>query len=257
MIPDRHPCPCCGYLTYQAPPGGTMQICPVCFWEDAPGQYWHNESNGMSLRKAQIAFGRIGAAGEAFLDAVRPPLAEEARAHGWRSMADEASILIHEIERVFANVRRDGGFSLHQMHILDYLDKPSEEDLIAAGKKDREKTWQELTPEKLDNFKSSLALLDAKGFRFYLPAYMHLFLSNWTDGGHHSCPGLVDSLKDGPDDDYGPSAGLLDTVQRTIIANFLCFVVRHGAEFFDEDDALLGLQNGWNKYATQPLTLPS
>ncbi|MEU0987837.1 CPCC family cysteine-rich protein [Streptomyces sp. NPDC005953] len=28
-----YPCPCCGRLVHQSPPG-SFQICPVCGWED-------------------------------------------------------------------------------------------------------------------------------------------------------------------------------------------------------------------------------
>ncbi len=27
-------CPCCGYLTFDALPYGSFDICAVCFWED-------------------------------------------------------------------------------------------------------------------------------------------------------------------------------------------------------------------------------
>ncbi|WP_419795509.1 CPCC family cysteine-rich protein, partial [Staphylococcus haemolyticus] len=50
-----HPCPCCGYRTL---PTRTMyDLCPVCFWEDDPGQSaqpWSaHGANGISLVEAQ------------------------------------------------------------------------------------------------------------------------------------------------------------------------------------------------------------
>jgi hypothetical protein len=30
---NTYPCPCCGHLTFAAPPG-SGQLCPVCDWED-------------------------------------------------------------------------------------------------------------------------------------------------------------------------------------------------------------------------------
>lgn len=35
VVAERYPCPCCGHLVFEDPPG-SYEICPVCFWEDEP-----------------------------------------------------------------------------------------------------------------------------------------------------------------------------------------------------------------------------
>ncbi len=61
----RHPCPCCGEITYPVPPEDAIAyICPVCFWEndvftksdDEPS----DENGGMSLNEARIGYIKHG-----------------------------------------------------------------------------------------------------------------------------------------------------------------------------------------------------
>ncbi|MBP2478604.1 hypothetical protein JOF53_007476 [Crossiella equi] len=57
-----YPCPCCGHLVHEAPPG-SFQICPVCGWEDDLVQLrWPGVSgaNRYSLIKAQQAYQESG-----------------------------------------------------------------------------------------------------------------------------------------------------------------------------------------------------
>ena len=77
----RYRCPCCGYKTLEAP--GTLQLCPVCWWED-DGQEDNDASevrltvNGqLSLNEARVHFVQVGAAHPRFLPYVRKPLVAE------------------------------------------------------------------------------------------------------------------------------------------------------------------------------------
>jgi hypothetical protein len=74
-------CPCCGFRTLTAPE--SMQLCPVCWWED-DGQEDADASevrltvNGaLSLDEARGYYREIGAAHPRFLRYVRKPLASE------------------------------------------------------------------------------------------------------------------------------------------------------------------------------------
>jgi hypothetical protein len=78
--PQRFPCSCCGYLTMVRKPGGTFDLCPVCFWEDDPIQIEDHDCEGganiVSLRQAQH-FREFGASERQFVDKVRPPHRDE------------------------------------------------------------------------------------------------------------------------------------------------------------------------------------
>jgi hypothetical protein len=74
-------CPCCGFHTLPRQPGGTFDLCPVCFWEDDPIQFEDHEyeggANTVNLRTAQENFRQFGASERRFLSHVRPPLPDE------------------------------------------------------------------------------------------------------------------------------------------------------------------------------------
>ncbi|MFZ1941903.1 MAG: CPCC family cysteine-rich protein [Terracidiphilus sp.] len=77
----RYRCPCCGYRTLDAP--GTLQLCPVCWWED-DGQEDQDASdvrltvNGqLSLNEARDHYASVGASHPRFLPYVRKPLSVE------------------------------------------------------------------------------------------------------------------------------------------------------------------------------------
>lgn len=85
--PPSYPCPCCGHLTFDEPPG-SYEICSVCFWEDDNIQLrwpdWPGGANKPSLIEAQQIFQRIGACEERLLPHVRPATADEPLDPGWR-----------------------------------------------------------------------------------------------------------------------------------------------------------------------------
>lgn len=84
----KYPCPCCGYLIYDEEPGGSYDICPICFWEDDPVQFsepnYEGGANGVSLREAQKNFEKIGAKGKRILKHARKPRKDEIRDPNWK-----------------------------------------------------------------------------------------------------------------------------------------------------------------------------
>jgi hypothetical protein len=78
---ERHPCPCCGYLTMPEPPPGTYSVCPVCYWEDDGAQFedpsYEGGANSVSLSTARENFRRFGASCAEVQEHTRPPLAVE------------------------------------------------------------------------------------------------------------------------------------------------------------------------------------
>ena len=71
------PCPCCGYLVFQGPPG-SYEMCPVCSWEDDAVELEFattnaGGANGISLLEAQANFAEFGACDERCIGSCRPP----------------------------------------------------------------------------------------------------------------------------------------------------------------------------------------
>src|SRR5690606_4383477 len=81
-------CPCCGYKTLTEKPGGTYNICQVCFWEDDPVQLdapdYEGGANRVSLRQAQKNFQDFGACEKEMIKNVRPPHTDEIRDDSWK-----------------------------------------------------------------------------------------------------------------------------------------------------------------------------
>ena len=78
---SKYACPCCGYLTLDEEPGGSYDICPVCFWEDDYVQFQDPDyvggANGVSLRQAKANFSSFGASERRVIPLVRPPQRDE------------------------------------------------------------------------------------------------------------------------------------------------------------------------------------
>lgn len=83
-----YPCPCCGHLVFEHPPGN-YEICPICFWEDDIVQLGYptkgRGSNKFSLFDSQREFVRCGVSDPRCLVHVRPPQDDEPLETGWRS----------------------------------------------------------------------------------------------------------------------------------------------------------------------------
>ncbi len=80
-IEIRFRCPCCGYRTLKTP--GTMELCPVCWWEDDgqedgdAGEVRLTVNGALSLTEARMHFLECGASHPRFLPYVRKPQAIE------------------------------------------------------------------------------------------------------------------------------------------------------------------------------------
>ncbi len=85
VTPSRmsaYPCPCCGHLVFDEPPG-SGDICMICFWEDDVLQLRFpqlaEQTNAVSLAEAQRNYQKFGAIEERFAGDVRRPSAEDVR----------------------------------------------------------------------------------------------------------------------------------------------------------------------------------
>ena len=226
-----------------------MQLCPVCFWEDAPGEAPYNGSNEVSLVQAQRHYLIHGACEARFEGETRAPLPEEARSPQWMSFDTLRDRVIASIERSFHNVSRDGGITLHQMDLVDGGWPIKEEAMKRAENNDPEIHWQDIPAGKLSRFYGSLAFLDKLGYRFYLPAFMrHALTTASPDIEHAEIDGVLWSLDGGPECDYRrDSIILLDREQKQATAAFLQLIATF-AEDFQAAYARKGLKKGWAAY---------
>lgn len=88
-----YPCPCCGYLVFDEPPG-SYYICPYCFWEDDRYQLEYATThdgvpNNVTLLEAQRNYQRFGACLEDMRPHVRKPPPDAPRDPAWRPIDPE------------------------------------------------------------------------------------------------------------------------------------------------------------------------
>ena len=106
-------------------------------------------------------------------------------------MSDKNQIqeLISEVSTAFADVTLEAGVTLHEAMAMDEW-KPREEQL-AARKLDTDQRWQDVSEEFILAGNSAATFLDAKGFRYYLPAFIIYGLKNWDS----SSTSILDSCQ--------------------------------------------------------------
>lgn len=93
------PCPCCGYVVLEEPPG-SYDICPICGWEDDVSQLrfprMAGGANKVSLIEGQSNFAQHGDSDPRHPPLGRPPTAKDVRDPGWRPI-DEARDEIEDL----------------------------------------------------------------------------------------------------------------------------------------------------------------
>jgi hypothetical protein len=89
--PEKHPCPCCGYLVLDE--AGLYDICPICGWEDDVSQLrfatMPGGANRPSLRDAQTNYATRGYSDDRAAPHVRKPGPDDARDPFWRILTAE------------------------------------------------------------------------------------------------------------------------------------------------------------------------
>ncbi|WP_348790208.1 CPCC family cysteine-rich protein [Leifsonia sp. NPDC080035] len=91
-----YPCPCCGYLQFDSPPG-SYEICAICFWEDDAVQLlqptFSGGANRVSLLDAQRSYAAVGACEPRFVTSVRKPETDDRRDPGFRPLHEHHDVL--------------------------------------------------------------------------------------------------------------------------------------------------------------------
>lgn len=136
-----------------------------------------------------------------------------------------ADALIEEIKRSFNGVSRENGVSWSESDVID--DYGSEEERLAARKRDHDTDWTQLIDDKTWNPGSGLggySFLDPIGFRYYLPPAMIRTIRSGTDEGiqfHLIIHRPGEDLRD-----YGLNqVSLLTADQRRAVARFLRYMI--------------------------------
>jgi Cysteine-rich CPCC len=215
---ELYPCPCCGYKTFNSKPPGTYLICPICFWED-DGE---TGSNQVYLRQGQRNFINFGACEQEWLSYVRSPTENDIRDSNWQPLdileEDTRLALIAQITAAFDGIKREDGITLHEARALDdYADRQK------ARKLDSESQWQDVPDELIEYFFDIFAFFDAKGFRYYIPAYMIWCLKNYKHSNSNTLDYTIFVLNN-RGGYYHPHFELFDIEQLQAIAAFLQFM---------------------------------
>lgn len=132
--------------------------------------------------------------------------------------------VIKLIEIAFKGVELEDGISLHQADIID--EYGSKEEIEKARQKDIDSGWGEVPTDLIEQLQV-LPHLDAKGFRYYIPAYMLWTLQNFDTSDSFSSDATIYALapsgKDKLWDLHMTHYSLLNKEQRNAIKKFLLF----------------------------------
>jgi len=161
--------------------------------------------------------------------------------------------LIAEIAEAFDGVSRDDGTTLHEAMVMD--DRGSEEEQRAARLLDVDERWQDVSDD-IAGYESALSFLDAKGFRYYIPAFMTYALNHWGDDWYSTlsfCQSHLtkESQKSLRKSEPASIASKFDfnAAQCSVIAKFLRFIID-----FDVSMATLaevGAVEKWEKFVRE------
>lgn len=92
--------------------------------------------------------------------------------------ASQIQELISEVFAAFAGVEREDGITLREAIAID--EWKSRDEQLAARSLDTDRKWQDVSEETILASSAAPAFLDAKGFRYYLPAFIVYGLKNWN-----------------------------------------------------------------------------
>jgi hypothetical protein len=153
--------------------------------------------------------------------------------------------LIAEIEAAFNGVSREEGVTLHETYVID--SGGNERWRAKARRKDTEMRWLDVPDEEIEKASAALCFLDAKGFRYYIPAYMVWTLRNYRTTSSLSADNTIYAFSHKTVDNDGRFE-LLDAAQRRAICRFLRHFTRSDPDEFIAYYAEVALQYGWATY---------
>lgn len=215
----------------------------MCAWDERdPEGGWKGKPR-TGLLEAQRTLRRIGVSDAALAEMARAPRADEARPSWWRTFDDEPAVVVALIEEAFREVGLDGGVSLDEAELIDGRALPARNELDRPPKgHGRGPPWQDLTRAGLERFSwGNFPFQDARGIRYYVPAFACAALRGPTPGGTES---LIYTLESGRQ--LPALERICDAPQCHAIARFLAHLAV--ADGYISRTAAAALRNRWGTY---------
>jgi len=168
-------------------------------------------------------------------------------------IARELDQLLELIHNAFHDVRLGAGISISQARVID--DRGSTKEEEEARSSDKEESWTEIPDEKVEWFNDTLSFMDAKGLRFYLPAFMSYALRN-----PHSTSFAVDAPiyalwhERGGIEYREKMFSVLNQRQKEAIYAFLLYCSVHEECNYDTNAAREAIAKYWYRYTPSEAT---
>jgi hypothetical protein len=165
----------------------------------------------------------------------------------------EAEGVIELIRHAFRDVSRENGVTLHEALVID--EYGSEAERSAARKLDTDCHWEDVPGQLIEASESVLCFVDARGLRYYLPAYMVWSLRHFRTSESFSHNHTICSLH------LSPSGRLrhwdldrfevFNDEQARAICGFLRFMAQQDEDIVFADTARQALCAYWGKFCDE------
>jgi outer membrane protein assembly factor BamB len=161
---------------------------------------------------------------------------------------ERRTALIAQIRTAFASVTRLGGVSLHEADVIDGYGSPQQRN--AARKLDTDRVWWEVPDADIERYYWILPLLDATGFRYYIPAYMTRALAHYEHSESVSDDMTIYALDcgEGRNDQRLHYFKLFSREQSEAVCAFLRFMEDDPAGMADSGAAFGALKRYWGQF---------
>jgi hypothetical protein len=233
-------CPCCGHAALTEADGG---FCAVCAWDDRdPDGGWRGKPR-RGLVEAQRQFVSSGVSDLSLAELVRPARPDEAPPPWWLPFDAERPHVRALLADAYRDTRLDGGTTLDEAELIDDYASPArtERDRPPPGYREPP-PWQELTAAGLGRFAwGNFSFHDARGLRYYTPAYTCAYLDGCTHGALES---LLYTLESGHQ--LAALLALLSPAQRHANARFLAHLAT--ADGYFSSSAANAIREPWGAH---------
>jgi hypothetical protein len=155
------------------------------------------------------------------------------------------------IKTAFIDVKLEDGLSIRQGEVCDnYGEGVSDEEFHAIPLGEITDDWTALPLQELEQY-PYLAYLDAKGFRYYIPAFLLSLLDNAQCGSMRVISTLMSLTPDSCT--WSPNMDLLNDEQRSAIAVFLS-EIQHLPQLDSSDQIMISdaLEQYWSQFLPNP-----